>query len=40
MKRVPARVLTGLVVILLALPAWGGDKEKDEETIKKATTVL
>jgi len=40
MKRVAARVFTSLVVILLALPAWGGDKEKDAETIKNATTVL
>jgi hypothetical protein len=29
-----------VVVILLVLPAWGGDKEKDEETVKNATTVL
>ena len=40
MKRVAARVFTSLVVILLTLPAWGGDKEKDAETIKNATTVL
>lgn len=40
MKRVPAHILTSLIVILLALPAWGGDREKDEETIKNATTVL
>ena len=40
MKRVPVLVLTSLVVILLALPAWSGSKEKDNETIKNATTVL
>jgi len=40
MKRALARALTSLIVVLLALPAWGGDKEKDEETIKNATTVL
>jgi len=28
------------VVILSALPAWSGDKEKDDETIKNATAVL
>jgi len=28
------------LVILLTLPAWGGDKEKDEETLKNATSVL
>ena len=27
-------------VILLILPAWGGDKEKDEETLKNASAVL
>ena len=40
MKRALARALASLIVVLLALPAWGGDKEKDEETIKNATTVL
>lgn len=29
-----------VVTILSVLPAWGGDKEKDEETLKNATTVL
>lgn len=28
------------VMILLVLPAWGGDKEKDEETLKNAASVL
>jgi lipid-binding SYLF domain-containing protein len=28
------------VMILLVLPAWGGDKEKDEDTLKAAATVL
>ncbi|HVP50523.1 MAG TPA: lipid-binding SYLF domain-containing protein [Terriglobales bacterium] len=40
MKRVAVRVLTSLIVMLLTLPAWGGDKEKDQETVKNATTVL
>jgi hypothetical protein len=28
------------VMILLVLPAWGGDKEKDEETLKNEANVL
>jgi lipid-binding SYLF domain-containing protein len=28
------------LVILLILPAWAGDKEKDEETLKNAAAVL
>jgi lipid-binding SYLF domain-containing protein len=35
-----AFLLTGLLVALLALPALGADKEKDEETLKNAATVL
>jgi SH3 domain-containing YSC84-like protein 1 len=35
-----AFLLTGLLVVLLALPAVGGDKEKDDETLKNAATVL
>jgi len=40
MKGALARVLTSLTVMLLALPAWGGDQEKNEETNKNATGSL
>lgn len=32
--------LASTLVIALALPAWAGSKEKDEETLKNATNVL
>ena len=32
--------LACIVMILLTVPAWGGDKEKDEETFQKAGAVL
>ena len=32
--------LTSLLLALLTLPAWGADVNKDEETIRNATTVL
>ena len=32
--------LTTLLLALLTLPAWGADVNKDEETIRNATTVL
>src|SRR5271165_3047621 len=32
--------LTTLLLALLTLPAWGADVDKDEETIRNATTVL
>jgi len=40
MKRVLAHILTSLTVMLLALPAWGGNQEKEEETNKNATVSL
>lgn len=40
MKKALPGFLACLVVLLLALPAWSGDKEKDDETIKNATNVL
>ena len=33
-------LLVSVMSMLLALPAWGADKNKDEETIRNATTVL
>lgn len=33
-------LITSLVLILLTLPAWAADKNKDEETIRNAATVL
>jgi SH3 domain-containing YSC84-like protein 1 len=33
-------LLTGLLAVLIVLPAFAGDKEKDEETLKNAATVL
>ena len=35
-----ACLLTSLLLIFLTLPAWGADKNKDEETIRNAATVL
>src|SRR5271157_3541625 len=32
--------LTCIVMVLLILPAWGANEEKDEETLKKAAAVL
>jgi lipid-binding SYLF domain-containing protein len=32
--------LSSIILIVLTKPAWGGDKEKDEETLKNAATVL
>jgi SH3 domain-containing YSC84-like protein 1 len=40
MKKVLSGCFACLVIILLALPAWGGDKEKDQKTVTNATTVL
>ena len=33
-------ILLVLGIVWLALPVWGADKNKDEETIRNATTVL
>ena len=33
-------LLVSVMSMLLALPAWSADKNKDEETIRNATTVL
>ena len=33
-------ILLALGIVWLALPVWGADKTKDEETIRNATTVL
>jgi len=38
-KAIPLLVMCA-VVILLAMPVWSADKNKDEETIRNATTVL
>ncbi|MGH9713395.1 MAG: lipid-binding SYLF domain-containing protein [Candidatus Acidiferrales bacterium] len=35
-----AFLLAGLLAVLIALPAVGADKEKDEETLKNAANVL
>jgi lipid-binding SYLF domain-containing protein len=32
--------LLASLLVILTLPAWGADKNKDEETIRNATTVL
>src|SRR5271167_4681759 len=32
--------LLASLLLILTLPAWGADKNKDEETIRNATTVL
>jgi len=41
-RRLAKHTLPCLLIIMIfsVLPAWGGDKEKDEETLKNATTVL
>lgn len=39
-KRAFLCFLTFILITLLILPAWGGDKEKDEETLKNAGDVL
>jgi lipid-binding SYLF domain-containing protein len=39
-KRALPVLLTTLLMMFSILPAWGGDKEKDEETLKNAATVL
>jgi SH3 domain-containing YSC84-like protein 1 len=33
-------LLVSMFLLAVALPIWAGDKEKDEETLKNATTVL
>jgi lipid-binding SYLF domain-containing protein len=33
-------LLTGLLALLLVVPAFAGDKEKDEETLRNSATVL
>jgi lipid-binding SYLF domain-containing protein len=38
-KKALCRLLTALLLVA-NLPAWGGDKSKDEEAIKNAATVL
>ncbi|HUK87419.1 MAG TPA: lipid-binding SYLF domain-containing protein, partial [Terriglobales bacterium] len=40
MRRAFPWFLMSVLVVLIALPAWGASKEKDEETIRNATTVL
>ncbi len=40
MRRALVFILTLTTVILLAVPASAGDREKDQQTIKNATTVL
>lgn len=32
--------LTSIFLLVLIVPAWGGDKQKDEETLKNAAVVL
>ena len=39
-KRALPSFLTCIVMILLILPAWGANEEKDEETFQKAAAVL
>ena len=39
-KRALPCLLACIVTMVLILPAWGGDKEKDEETLKNAANVL
>jgi len=34
------RLLTSVLLIVLAVPAWSANKSKDEETLKNASTVL
>jgi hypothetical protein len=33
-------ILGFAILMILAKPAWGGDKKKDEDTLKNAATVL
>jgi len=40
MRRAFPWFLMSVLVVLIALPAWGASKEKDEETIRNAATVL
>jgi len=39
-KRALPSFLTCIVMVLLILPAWGANEEKDEETFQKAAAVL
>jgi len=39
-KRALPSFLTCIVMMLLILPAWGGNEEKDQETFQKAAAVL
>jgi lipid-binding SYLF domain-containing protein len=39
-KTVWAAILTSALTLVLIVPAWGGDKQKDEDTLKNAATVL
>jgi lipid-binding SYLF domain-containing protein len=39
-KTAVVRWFTSLLLIFSTVPAWGADKDKDEETIRKAATVL
>jgi SH3 domain-containing YSC84-like protein 1 len=39
-KRALPGFLTCIVMVLLILPAWGANEEKDEETFQKAAAVL
>ncbi len=40
MTRAPVWILSLITVILLAVPASAADREKDQQTVKNATTVL
>jgi SH3 domain-containing YSC84-like protein 1 len=40
MRRAFPLFLLSVLVVLIAVPAWGASKEKDEETLKNAATVL
>jgi lipid-binding SYLF domain-containing protein len=40
MRRAFAWFLVSMLVALVALPAWGASKEKDEETLKNAAAVM
>ena len=40
MRRAFPLFLVSVLVVLIALPAWGASKEKDEETLKNAAGVL
>jgi len=39
-RRILSFCLASSILLLLGLPAWGGDKEKDEQTLQNANTVL